>query len=234
MRDRLAGSGVPVQIGYPRRFDPAFVAARDAVRVRRARAGHTVRSTTLDPAPPPAAYLAGSGGIFRDCSVHDFDAVRWVTGQEAVEVYAVGAVDPDAARRVLRRQRRLVDGVGADHPRRRLDRRGLEHPHQRPRLRRAPRGARRDGCRRRRSRRGPAAAPDPAGHHLARRPAAHLLHGPAGRGVPARARHVLRGGRRRGRLACTIEDAMGTAWIAEAATLSAREGRPVRIDEVAR
>ena len=58
---------------------------------------HTVRSTTLDPAPPPAAYLAGSGGIFRDCSVHDFDAVRWVTGHEAVEVYAVGAVDPDAA-----------------------------------------------------------------------------------------------------------------------------------------
>ena len=57
---------------------------------------HTVRSTTLDPAPPPAAYLAGSGGLFRDCSVHDFDAVRWVTGREAVEVYAVGAVDPDA------------------------------------------------------------------------------------------------------------------------------------------
>ena len=37
---------------------------------------HTVRSTTLDPAPPPAAYLAVSGGIFRDCSIHDFDAVR--------------------------------------------------------------------------------------------------------------------------------------------------------------
>ena len=97
VRDRLAGSGVPVQIGYPRRFDPAFVAARDAVRAGELGRVHTVRSTTLDPAPPPAAYLAGSGGIFRDCSVHDFDAVRWVTGQEAVEVYAVGAVDPDAA-----------------------------------------------------------------------------------------------------------------------------------------
>jgi len=32
-----------------------------------------------------------SGGIFRDCSVHDFDAVRWVTGQEVVEVYATGS-----------------------------------------------------------------------------------------------------------------------------------------------
>jgi myo-inositol 2-dehydrogenase / D-chiro-inositol 1-dehydrogenase len=52
---------------------------------------HTVRSTTLDPAPPPAAYLAGSGGIFRDCAVHDFDTVRWVTGREVVEVYATGS-----------------------------------------------------------------------------------------------------------------------------------------------
>ena len=81
VRDRLAGSDVPVQIGYPRRFDPAFVAARDAVRAGELGRVHTVRSTTLDPAPPPAAYLAGSGGIFRDCSVHDFDAVRWVTGR---------------------------------------------------------------------------------------------------------------------------------------------------------
>lgn len=92
----VAGSDVPVQIGYPRRFDPAFVAARDAVRSGELGRVTTVRSTTLDPAPPPAAYLAVSGGIFRDCSVHDLDAVRWVTGQEVVEVYAAGAVDPDA------------------------------------------------------------------------------------------------------------------------------------------
>lgn len=92
----VAGSDVPVQIGYPRRFDPAFVAARDAVRSGELGRVTTVRSTTLDPAPPPAAYLAVSGGIFRDCSVHDLDAVRWVTGQEVVEVYATGAVDPDA------------------------------------------------------------------------------------------------------------------------------------------
>ena len=69
------------------------VAARDAVRSRELGRVTTVRSTTLDPAPPPAAYLAVSGGIFRDCSVHDLDAVRWVTGQEVVEVYATGAVD---------------------------------------------------------------------------------------------------------------------------------------------
>ncbi|GGM07625.1 Gfo/Idh/MocA family protein [Nakamurella endophytica] len=82
--------GVAVQIGYPRRFDAAFAAARDAVASGELGSVHTVRSTTLDPAPPPAGYLRTSGGIFRDCAVHDFDAVRFVTGEEVVEVYASG------------------------------------------------------------------------------------------------------------------------------------------------
>jgi predicted dehydrogenase len=43
-----------------------------------------------EPADTPAAYVAVSGGIFRDCSVHDFDSIRWVTGREVVEVYATG------------------------------------------------------------------------------------------------------------------------------------------------
>ncbi len=83
-------SGVAVQIGFPRRFDPAFVAVRDDVVGGRLGWVHTVRSTTLDPAPPPASYVRASGGIFHDCTVHDFDAVRWVTGREVVEVYAAG------------------------------------------------------------------------------------------------------------------------------------------------
>ncbi|MET7378420.1 Gfo/Idh/MocA family oxidoreductase [Streptomyces sp. NPDC005526] len=82
--------GVPVQIGYNRRFDAGFAAARAAVRRGELGALHTVRSTTLDPAPPPAGYIAASGGIFRDCSVHDFDIIRWVTGREVTEAYAVG------------------------------------------------------------------------------------------------------------------------------------------------
>ncbi|MGW7255356.1 Gfo/Idh/MocA family protein [Streptomyces sp. NPDC054834] len=86
----VEGSDVPVQIGYNRRFDAGFVAARAAVQAGELGKLHTVRSTTLDPAPPPAAYIAASGGIFRDCSVHDFDIIRWVTGREVTEVYAVG------------------------------------------------------------------------------------------------------------------------------------------------
>ncbi|KUN59099.1 dehydrogenase [Streptomyces canus] len=86
----VEGSDVPIQIGYNRRFDTGFVNARAAVQSGELGKLHTVRSTTLDPAPPPAAYVAASGGIFRDCSVHDFDIIRWVTGREVVEVYAVG------------------------------------------------------------------------------------------------------------------------------------------------
>ncbi len=91
----VARSGVPVQIGYQRRFDPAFAAVKAAVDSGSLGALHTVRSTTMDPAPPPMDYVAGSGGIFRDCAVHDFDTLRWVTGQQAVEVYATGNVQGD-------------------------------------------------------------------------------------------------------------------------------------------
>jgi myo-inositol 2-dehydrogenase/D-chiro-inositol 1-dehydrogenase len=89
--DAVRDSGVEIQIGYNRRFDAGFVAARAAVLSGELGPLHTVRSTTLDPAPPPAAYIASSGGIFRDCSVHDFDIIRWVTGREVTEVYATGS-----------------------------------------------------------------------------------------------------------------------------------------------
>ena len=93
---RLVGSSVEVQVGYPRRFDVGFAAARAAVASGELGWLHTVRCTTLDPGPPPPAYVAVSGGIFRDCSVHDFDAVRWVTGREVVGVYATGSNRGDA------------------------------------------------------------------------------------------------------------------------------------------
>jgi myo-inositol 2-dehydrogenase/D-chiro-inositol 1-dehydrogenase len=97
LAERIAGRDERVQIGYPRRFDTGYVAARAAVASGELGWLHTVRATTLDPAPPPPGYVAVSGGIFRDCSVHDFDAVRWVTGREVVEVYAVGGNRADAA-----------------------------------------------------------------------------------------------------------------------------------------
>jgi myo-inositol 2-dehydrogenase/D-chiro-inositol 1-dehydrogenase len=91
----IARSGVPVQVGYQRRYDAAFAAAKRAVDAGTLGTLHTVRSTTMDPAPPPMDYIKGSGGIFRDCAVHDFDVLNWITGQRAVEVYATGTVQGD-------------------------------------------------------------------------------------------------------------------------------------------
>ncbi|QIS14713.1 Gfo/Idh/MocA family protein [Nocardia arthritidis] len=89
--DHLRNATVPVQIGFQRRFDAGYRAARSAVASGELGWLHTLRATTLDPAPPPAEYIPRSGGIFRDCGVHDFDIIRWVTGREVTEVYAVGA-----------------------------------------------------------------------------------------------------------------------------------------------
>jgi myo-inositol 2-dehydrogenase/D-chiro-inositol 1-dehydrogenase len=91
LADYVHQSGVPVQIGFPRRFDPAFLAAKAALEGGELGWLTTIRSTTMDPAPPPPAYVASSGGIFRDCAIHDFDAVRGATGHEVVEVYAAGS-----------------------------------------------------------------------------------------------------------------------------------------------
>jgi len=88
--ERVGGGKVPVQIGFQRRFDAGYRAARHAVASGSLGWIHTIRANTGDAAPPPASYLPSSGGFFRDCSIHDFDAVRFVTGREVVRVYAVG------------------------------------------------------------------------------------------------------------------------------------------------
>jgi myo-inositol 2-dehydrogenase/D-chiro-inositol 1-dehydrogenase len=93
--EAISRSGVPVQVGYQRRYDAAFAAAKRAVDDGSLGTIHTVRSTTMDPAPPPMDYIKGSGGIFRDCAVHDFDILNWITGQRAVSVYATGTVQGD-------------------------------------------------------------------------------------------------------------------------------------------
>lgn len=83
--------GTALQLGFQRRFDAGYATAREALRSGRLGFVHTIRAVTADPAPPPAAYLPTSGGLFRDCLVHDFDIVRWVTGREVERVYAGGS-----------------------------------------------------------------------------------------------------------------------------------------------
>src|ERR1700712_4193239 len=90
--DDVERAGTLVQIGFQRRFDAGYLAARAAIADRTLGRLLVARLATHDPTPPAEAYIAGSGGIFRDLHIHDFDALRFVTGEEIVEVYADGAV----------------------------------------------------------------------------------------------------------------------------------------------
>src|SRR5205814_6473231 len=90
--EEVARAGIFVQVGFQRRFDAGYRAARDAVAAGALGNLLVIRAATHDPSPPSEEYIAVSGGIFRDLHIHDFDAVRWVTGEDIVEVYADGAV----------------------------------------------------------------------------------------------------------------------------------------------
>jgi myo-inositol 2-dehydrogenase/D-chiro-inositol 1-dehydrogenase len=85
-------TGIVVQIGFQRRFDAGYRAARQAVTDGQLGTVYIARIAGHDPAPPHEAYIPASGGIFRDLHIHDFDIARFVLGQEVVEVYADGAV----------------------------------------------------------------------------------------------------------------------------------------------
>ncbi|MFF4791184.1 Gfo/Idh/MocA family oxidoreductase [Streptomyces sp. NPDC001276] len=225
----VQGSGVPVQIGYNRRFDAGFAAARAAVRAGELGRLHTVRSTTLDPAPPPAAYIAASGGIFRDCSVHDFDIIRWVTEREVTEVYAVGgnrgadyireAGDADTTGAVLT----LDDGTIAVVSNSRHNARGYDVRMELHGFEDSIAVGLDDKLPLRSVEPGvtfPAGTPHD--FFMDRFTAAYRAELTAFTEVVA------------GRLPspCTVADALEAGWIAEACTLSLHEHRPVRIDEV--
>jgi myo-inositol 2-dehydrogenase/D-chiro-inositol 1-dehydrogenase len=97
LRPKVAAAGVPVALGFNRRFDPAFAEVR--ARVAAGEIGPLEQLTIIsrDPAAPPADYVAVSGGIFRDMTIHDFDMARFFL-PEIVSVSATGtqAFDPGA------------------------------------------------------------------------------------------------------------------------------------------
>ncbi|MET7677033.1 Gfo/Idh/MocA family protein [Streptomyces seoulensis] len=227
--DAVRESGVPIQIGFNRRFDAGFLAARAAVRSGELGRLHTVRSTTLDPAPPPAAYVAASGGIFRDCSVHDFDMIRWVTGHEVTEVYAAGgnrgaayiaeAGDADTTSAVLT----LDDGTIAVVSNSRHNARG--HDVRMELLGFA------DSLAVGLDDRLPIRSAEPGVTFPSGTPHDFFMDrfADAYRAELAAFTEVVAGTRPS---PCTIEEALEAGWIAEACTLSLREHRPVSLAEV--
>lgn len=92
-------TGAKLMVGFNRRFDPNFSALK--ARMEQGAIGEVelVTIASRDPAPPPTEYAKGSGGLFRDMTIHDFDMARWLLGEEPIGVYASAAalVDPAIA-----------------------------------------------------------------------------------------------------------------------------------------
>jgi len=86
----IAALNPTVMVGFNRRFDPSFREVHDRIAAGDIGRLEQLIIVSRDPAPAPREYLATSGGLFRDMTIHDFDLARFFLG-EVVEVYATGA-----------------------------------------------------------------------------------------------------------------------------------------------
>ena len=93
----LEGSNLKYMVGFNRRFDHNFRALRKTVAGGGVGKVELVKITSRDPQPPSAEYAARSGGIFLDMAIHDFDMVRYLSGDEVESVYVQPAVLVDPA-----------------------------------------------------------------------------------------------------------------------------------------
>lgn len=89
--------GVLLCLGFNRRHDPSFERVKREIETGTVGDVEVVSITSRDPSPPPAEYVARSGGLFRDMMIHDFDMGRWLLGEEPVEIFAAGSVLVDEA-----------------------------------------------------------------------------------------------------------------------------------------
>jgi myo-inositol 2-dehydrogenase/D-chiro-inositol 1-dehydrogenase len=90
-------AGVTCLIGFQRRYDPTFAAAKARLDAGEIGVPEMLVVTSRDPGAPPVEYIKRSGGIFKDMLIHDFDIFRWILGDEARTVHATGSVLTDKA-----------------------------------------------------------------------------------------------------------------------------------------
>lgn len=222
-------AGIPLQIGFQRRFDAAYRAARRLIETGELGTIYVIRLAGHDPAPPHEAYIPVSGGLFRDFSIHDFDVIRWLTGGEVEEVYADGGVrgfevfrkygDVDTAVVTLR----MADGILAVLTVARHDPLGYD-------IRTEIFGSR-DSV---------AVGVGPRTPLRSLEPGVPPPAGPAWRDFLVRFEdayraeldHFLRVARGEAPSPCTGRDGVEALRIAEAATRALREHRPVRVAEI--
>lgn len=226
----VEAAGTALQMGFQRRFDPGYAGAREAVRSGRLGRLHTVRALTSDQSPPSPAWLPLSGGLYRDTLIHDFDALRWVTGREIVDVYATGsdagpamfrqAGDVDTGAALLT----LDDGTLATVTATRLNGAGYDV--------RMELAGELDQIVVGLDDRTPIASTEPTGPPAADKPWTGFLErfGPAYEAELCAFVEVVRGERAN---PCDGREALQALRVAEACELSRRERRPVRLTEIA-
>src|SRR5918999_1609791 len=89
--DAVERTGVRLQMGFQRRFDKAYHAAKELIDSGALGRIEAIRDTMRNPSPASRAYLETSGGLYRDMTIHNFDCVRWMMGQEVRELFAMGS-----------------------------------------------------------------------------------------------------------------------------------------------
>jgi myo-inositol 2-dehydrogenase / D-chiro-inositol 1-dehydrogenase len=92
-------AGVVLMVGFNRRFDPHFAALKRRMDAGEIGALELLTIISRDPSPPPPAYVATSGGLFRDMMIHDLDMARHLLGEDPVHVHAAASclVEPSIA-----------------------------------------------------------------------------------------------------------------------------------------
>lgn len=224
-------ANIPVQIGFQRRFDAGYNRAKQAYQSGELGFVHTLHATTLDQLPPPATYIPTSGGLFKDCSIHDFDIIRWLTGLEASTVWAQGSNmgadfftsggDVDSAQAMVTYENGMVAQVAATRYN------GAGHDV------RLELFGEKDGLFVGLDDRSPLnSAENPASLHWNRKEPYHAYNERFDAAYFAELKYFLRVAKGEVPSPCTPEDALASLYIAEAAIKSMKTGEPVTVQTI--
>lgn len=82
-------AAVPCQVGFQRRYDPAYQEAKRKIEAGELGRLEGFRGVGRDPSPPSLKFLKTSGGLMVDMGIHDLDSARFFVG-EVAEVYCTG------------------------------------------------------------------------------------------------------------------------------------------------
>jgi myo-inositol 2-dehydrogenase/D-chiro-inositol 1-dehydrogenase len=92
-------SGIICMLGFNRRFDPHMASLKSKVDANAIGSIQSLLITSHDPEPPSMDYIAGSGGLFHDMMIHDFDMACWILNDTPRSIYvSANAANDDIAK----------------------------------------------------------------------------------------------------------------------------------------